>query len=131
MKERAADMASPAAGTADPFALRVGKVEKHFIGAGRDQRRVVEFMPAYHAAGLPEGAVGEKPRFAVAEMQLAHRKAGRVSEQAHHGMAYPLRVLEAFAEHHVAAALAVHGARRPKSPQPLVKAMGVCQPARV
>ena len=71
MEERAADMAAPAAGAGDRLALRVGKVEQHFIGARRDQRRIVEFMPAYHTAGPSERAVREKPRFPVAEMQLA------------------------------------------------------------
>src|SRR5258707_763752 len=66
MKERAADMAAPAASAGDRLALRVGKVEKHFIAAGRDQRRIVEFMPPYRAAGLSERAVGEEPRFPVA-----------------------------------------------------------------
>src|SRR6267142_4421809 len=106
MEERAAGMAAPAAGAGDRLALRVGKVEQHFIGARRDQRRIVEFMPAYHAASSPERAVGEKPGFTVAEMQFPRRETSRVSEQADHGMAHPLRVLKAFAEHHVAAALA-------------------------
>ncbi len=129
MKERAADMATPTAGAGDRLALRVGKVEKHFIGARRDQRRIMEFVSPYRAAGPPERAIGEKPRFPVAEMQSAHREAGRVCEQADHGMAHPLRVLKAFAEHHVAAALAVHPPGRPKSSQPLLETMGVCQHA--
>ena len=53
MKERAADMASPAAGAADRLALGVGKLKKSFVGAGRHQRRVVEFVPANDAAGSP------------------------------------------------------------------------------
>ncbi len=68
MKERAAHMASPTAGVAERLPLRIGKVEKGVVGAGRNQRRVVEFMPADRAAGSPERAVGEKPRFTVTEM---------------------------------------------------------------
>src|SRR5262249_9255588 len=116
---------------AEPVPLRVGKVKKCFVGARRGERRVVEFMPAYRAAGSPERAVDEKPRLPVAQMQLAHREACRVSKKADHGVAYPLRVLKAFAEHHVAAALAVHRAGRCKSPQPLLEAMGVCEHARI
>src|SRR5258708_29702322 len=129
MKERAADMAAPAARVAEQLSPRVGEVKKHFVGARRDHRRVVEFVPAYRAAGPPEGAVSEKPGLPVAEMQSARREAGRVSEQADHGVAHPLRVLQAFAEHHVAAALAVHPPGRPKSSQPLLETMGVCQHA--
>src|SRR5258707_13847219 len=129
MKERAADMAAPTAGAAEWLPLRVAKHNKRFIGARRDHRRVVEFLPAYRAAGSPECAVSEKPSLPVTEMQSARREAGRVSEQADHGMAHPLRVLKAFAEHHVAAALAVHPPGRPKSSQPLLETMGVCQHA--
>ena len=131
MKKRAADMASPAAGVADRSSLRVGQIEEPFIGTGRGQRRIVEFMSAYHAAGSPERTVSEKPRFPIAEMQLAHRKACGMSKEAYHRMACRLRVRQAFAEHHVAAALAVHRAGRSKSPQPLLETMSVCQQARV
>ncbi len=90
-------MAAPTAGAAEWLPLRVAKLNKRFIGARRDHRRVVEFVPAYRAAGPPEGAVSEKPGLPVAEMQSARREAGRVSEQADHGVAHPLRVLQAFA----------------------------------
>src|SRR6266849_9505559 len=89
MKEGAADVASPTACAAEWLPLRIGKVKKGFIGARRDQRRIVEFMSAYHAAGPSERAVGEKPRFPVAEMQFAHGEAGRVSKQADHCVAHP------------------------------------------
>src|SRR5258708_5339058 len=131
MKERAADMAAPAAGAAERLPLRVAKLKKGFVGAGRQQRRIVEFMPAYHTAGPSERAVAEQPRFPVAEMQLARGEAGRMSKEADHCVARPLRVLKAFAQHHVAAALAVHRAGCPKSPQPLPEAMSVCQQASV
>src|SRR5215470_18324176 len=129
MKEAGADMAAPAAGAAERLPTGVGKVKKGFIAARRDQRRIVEFVSPYRAAGRPECAIGEKPRFPVAEVQSARREAGRMAKQADHGMAHPLRVLEAFAQHHVAAALAVHRPGRPKSSQPLLETMGVCQHA--
>ena len=91
----------------------------------------MEFMSTYHAAGSPECTVNAKPRFPIAEMELAHRKARRMAKEAHHGVAYPLRVLKALAEHHVAAAFAVHRAGCPEPPQPLVETISVCQPARV
>ena len=65
MKERAADMASPASGTADRLPLGILEVKKFVVGPGRDQRRVVKFMSANRGAGPPERTVGEKPRFAV------------------------------------------------------------------
>src|ERR1700680_3917510 len=108
MKERAGDMPAPAAGVSERLALGVGEGEEAFIVSRRDQRRVVELMPANRAPGLPERAVGEKPRLAVAETQLAVCEARRVPEQARHGMAHPLGVFEAFAQHHVAAAFAMH-----------------------
>src|SRR6266446_3047502 len=82
MKERAADMAAPAAGAGERLPLRVAELKKRFIGARRDQRRIVEFMPAYHTSGPSERAVREKPRFPIAEMQLARGEAGRMSKQA-------------------------------------------------
>src|SRR5260370_42559657 len=100
MKKRPADMAPPAAGVAERLPPSVGKVKKGFVGAGRNQRRVVEFMPAYRDAGSPERAVREKSCFPVAEMQLSRREAGRICKEADHCMAHPLRVLKAFAEHH-------------------------------
>ena len=131
MKERAADMAAPAAGAGERLPLRVAELKKRFVGARRDQRRIVEFMPAYHTAGPSERAVREKPRFPIAEMQLPRGEAGRMSKEADHCLARPLRVLKAFAQHHVAAALAVHRAGRPKSSQPLLETMSVCQEAGV
>src|SRR5258707_8693226 len=131
MKERAGDMPSPASGIVERFSLRVGELKKSLIGTPRNERRIMEFMPAYGAAGSPEGTVGEKLCFPIAEVQLARREAGRMPQQAGHGMAHPLRVLESFTEHHVAAAFAMHRAGLAKSPETALETMGVCQPARV
>ena len=125
MKERAADKTAPVACAAERLSLRLAKPKKG-SSAPDDHRRVVEFMPRI-AAGPPECAVSEKPSLPVAEMQSARREAGRVSEQADHGMAHPLRVLKAFAQHHVAAALAVDRAGHRKLLQPLPETTGVRQ----
>src|SRR5579871_4026704 len=127
MKKRAGDMPAPTARVCNWVPLRIGKVKKLFIGARRDERRVMEFMSAYRAAGPAERPVGEKSRFAITEMQLARSEARCVSEQADHTVPYPLRVLEAFAEHHVAAAFPVHRACHGKSPQPILEPLGIRQ----
>ena len=131
MKECAADVASPAASAAERLPLRVRKVEKLLIGARRDQRCIVELMPAYHAAGRSKRAVGENPRFAVSEVQSAGGETRRMSKEADHGVARPFRILKALTEHHVAAALAVHRAGRRETPHPLLETTSVCQHARM
>ena len=71
--------------------------------------------PDLHGAGRGAcRAVREQPCIPVAEVQLALGETGRVAEQARHGMAHPFRVLEAFAQHHVATAFAVHRTRSRK-----------------
>ena len=127
MKERAGDMPAPAARIAERLPLRIGEIKKPFIGAPRNQRRVVEFMPAYGAACSPERAVGKKPCFPVAQAQFALGETRRVSKQASHGMALSLGVLQAFPQHHVAAAFAVDRAGRAESPQAIVETKGVCK----
>src|SRR5215471_4131032 len=86
-------------------------------------------MPAYGAAGSAERTVSEKPCFPIAKMQLARREAGRMSQQADHGMTRPLSILKAFAEHHVATAFTMHRARRCKSPQTDLEMKGIRQRA--
>src|SRR5208283_1889502 len=82
---------------------------------------VMEFMAAYDRSAAAENTIRQKPRGAVAEMQLAAGEARCMAEQSGHGVALPRRILKALAEHHVAAALAVHGARLGKAPQPFGK----------
>ena len=67
----------------------------------------MKFMTANERAATAERSVGEKPRGAVAEMKLSSGKARRVPEQTGHRVALSGSVLEALAEHHVAAAFAV------------------------
>jgi hypothetical protein len=68
----------------------------------------VKLVPANDAAGRSDRIVHEQARLAVPQMQLASGEAGRMTKQARHGMAHTIRVLDPFAKHHVAAALAVH-----------------------
>ena len=69
-------------------------------------------MAAQACARLPQRTVGKQPRLAIAEMKLALGEAGGMAEQPGHAVAHTVSVLEALAEHHVPAALAVHRARR-------------------
>src|SRR5215468_8378159 len=124
-------MTAPVAGIAEGFSLRIGEFKKPFISALRNQRCVVEFMPAHRGAGPPERAVSNKPDLAVAEVQPARRETGRMAEQADHGVAHPVRILEALAEHHVAAAFTVNRTSLAKLPQTALEMISVCQHARV
>ena len=108
MKERAGDMAAPSARCPERTSLAVGEIGQRLVVAGRDQRRVVEFVAAHRSCPpRPIGLSETQPRLAIAEVQLALREAGRMAEQPGHGVADAVGVLEAFAQHHVAAALAV------------------------
>ena len=77
----------------------------------------MKFVAAHDRAGAAERAVGEKPRAAVAEMKSASGEARGVAEQAGHGVQAPVGILQALAQHHVAAALAVHRTVLRKAPQ--------------
>ena len=114
----AADAAAPSAGRSERAALAVVQVGERRFAARRDQGRVVELVTAHGRAGWSERAVGEKPRLAIAELELAGDEAGRMSEQSGHGMTHTIGVLESLAEHHVAAAFAVDCAGRGEARQP-------------
>ena len=74
----------------------------------------MELVAAQRAPGAPERAIMQEPRLAVAEMQPARGEARRMAEQPGHGVARAVGIDHGLAEHHVAAALAVHRARRGK-----------------
>src|SRR5712691_6066794 len=124
MKERAGDVAAPPAGGSERTSSAVGKVGQRLVVSAADERRIVEFVAAPGAARWPDRAVDTKPGRAIAEMQLALSEARRVAEQSRHGVADAIGVLEAFAEHHVAAALAVHPARGCELREPGAKSLG-------
>ena len=64
-------------------------------------------------------------------MQLALCEAGGMAEQPGHAVADAVGVLEAFAEHHVAAALAVHRPRRGETRKPGAEPVGGGKPSGV
>src|SRR5579871_3046154 len=64
-------------------------------------------------------------------MQLPRCEAGGMAEQANHGMALPLCILEPLAEYHVTAALAVHWTGCAELSQPLMETMRLRKHARV
>ena len=73
-----------------------------------DNRGVVEFVATHDVANGTDRIVGQQTRLPIAEVELSFGEACRVAEQARHGVASALGVLQAFAENHVAAALAMH-----------------------
>ena len=81
----------------------------------------MEFVAADDGSAAAEHTVRQKPRRAVAEMQLPAGEARCMAEQSGHGVAPPRRILEALAQNHVAAAFAMHRARLGKAPQPCGK----------
>src|SRR6266705_805700 len=76
-------------------------------------------------------AWSQQPGLAVAEVQAAFEEAGRMAEQAGHGMSDAIGIFESFAEHHVAAALAVNRARRGEFYESIAKPPRRCERAGV
>jgi hypothetical protein len=122
VKERASDVATPAPGASERAALGVGQIGEMRVASWCSQARVVEFMAADRASCRTERRVGAKPRLAIAEMELAVRKARRVAEKRRHGMDNPVGVLKAVAQHHIAAAFAMDRAGCGERPEALAEA---------
>jgi len=118
VEEGAGDEAAPPACRPQRLALAVGQPDQRHIVADGGQRRIVEFMPAQARPRFSQRSVGEQPRLAIAEMQLAPGKAGGMAEQPRHAMSDAAGILEALAQHHVTAALAMHRPRRGETRQP-------------
>src|SRR5262245_9162326 len=57
-------------------------------------------------------------------MKLRRGETGRMAEQPGHAVAYAVAIGEAYPEHHVAAALAVHRPRRREARKPCTKSLG-------
>src|SRR5690242_18052047 len=89
----------------------------------------MKFMAAYLCAFGPEHAVRQQPRRAIAEMQFAFGEARRVTEEPGHRVGAPVAILDALAQNHVTAALAVNRARLRKAPQAFGKVLRRCQHA--
>jgi len=96
--------------------LAIVQNRQRIIAAFATQCCIMKLVPAHDRAGPADRTVTKKARFAIAEMELACRKAGRMSEKASHRVMLALPILEALTEHHVATALAVHptGLRKPR-----------------
>ena len=100
-------MSASAAIAPDRKSLGIRELGQRFVLSRGQDRRVVKLVPAHDAAGRAERTVREQARLAVAQMQLALGEAGRMTEQAGHGVANAVGILDPFSEHHVAAAFAV------------------------
>src|SRR5512135_463497 len=131
VEERAGDVAAPAARRAERMALPVDKLGERRVVSGRGQRRVVELMPAHDRTLAPDWALRKQPRLAIAEMELALREARGMAEQPGHGAAHAIRILEALAENHVAAALAMHLTRRGEAGEPVAETVRRGKPPRM
>src|SRR6516164_9666809 len=83
----------------------------------------MKLVSAHDGAHRPKGTAGAKARLAVSKMQLAFGEARGVREQAGHRVAPAIRVLDARAQHHVAAALAVDRPRVREAREPLPEAL--------
>src|SRR5579884_3453093 len=84
----------------------------------------MKLVAAQDRAGAAERAIGEKPRAAVTKVQLAFGKTRGMAEQTRHGMNAAAGILQASTQHHVAAALPVHGASLREAPQAIGKVAG-------
>src|SRR5579863_2277621 len=117
MKKRATDAVPAAATLAQRTVFRVPALGEVIVVAGRDQRRIVEFVAAHRRSAAAKRGVGEEQRRAIAKMQLALGETRGMAEQAHHCVLLTLRIFQALAEHHVAAALAMYRPGLRKAPQ--------------
>ena len=108
MKERAGHVPTPAAGFRDGPALCVGDFHERLVVSLGDDRGMVKFVSADNLTNRSERIVREQTRLTITEMKSPFGEACGVAKQARHRMTYTLGVLDGLAQHHVAAALAVH-----------------------
>ena len=104
----AADVISPAPGWSKRSALTVGKLGQRLIVAGVNGLRIVEFVAADDCTGRTKRTISQEARLTVSEMHLALGEACHVTEQAEHAVRGAFGVLQRFAQHHKATALAVN-----------------------
>ena len=78
----------------------------------------MKFMTAHDGPRRADRAMCTKACLTVSKMQLAIDETCAMSEQTGHPMARAARVLDSFAEHHVAAAFAVHRSRLRETREP-------------
>src|SRR5688572_22544622 len=92
---------------------------------------MVEFMPPQRFSSRTDRTICEQAGPAIAEVELALGEARRVAEQPCHLVARALAVLQAFAQHHVTAAFAVHRPGPRKIRKSAVEAARCGEPPRV
>ena len=122
-------MAAPSARGTERAPLPVFELDERRIAARRDQRRIMEFVAAHDATRIADRAFGKHACRAIAEMELPLRKARGVAEQSRHRVPNAIRIFEALPEHHVAAALPVHGTRRGEARESLAELRGSGEPS--
>src|SRR5262245_62313376 len=83
----------------------------------------MKLVSAHDGAHGPNGTARAQACLTVSKMELAFGKARGVREQTAHRVARTIRVLDPLAQHHVAAALAVHRPRLREARKPLPEAL--------
>src|SRR5687767_11879296 len=101
-------MSAPAPAFAERVPIGVVHLHERLVPPCVDKRRVVKLVSAQHRAARTEGTCREQPRAAITEMQAPFGKAGRMREQARHGMSEALSIGQGLTQHHVATALAMY-----------------------
>src|SRR5579872_5362957 len=110
MKECAGDATTPRAGLGDGRAIRIANQRKRRVRL-RHNRRIMKFVTAQPRTGIMTGNWRSKLREPIAEMHAALREACFKPEQSRHGVTVAFAVRERCPERHIAAALAMNGAR--------------------
>src|SRR5579883_528307 len=116
MEEAARDEAAAAAGRRRRRAIGVRHFGERLVAARLDDRRIMEFMAAIARAFASERMVAKQRRLSVAERHPPRGERADKTEQARHFMADAVRVDQAAAERHVAAAFAMDRLRRGEAP---------------
>src|SRR5262249_34117236 len=91
VKEAAGHVAAPTSIMPERPPLAVAHFDKRLIFATVRQRGVVKLVSAHDCARSTDRAVAKEARLAIAEMQLALRKAGRMAEKPNRRVALALR----------------------------------------
>src|SRR5262249_32277720 len=83
----------------------------------------MKLVSAHDGTHRPNGTARAQAGLTVSKMQLALGEARGVSEQTGHLVARAVRILDALAQHHVAAALAVYRPRLREAREPVPEAL--------
>src|SRR6185295_15524881 len=110
MKECAGDVSAARSCLGDVGAVRITHGRERQVRL-REDRGIVEFMPAKLLARSMSGHIGGELGEAVAEMHSAPGETCFETKQSRHFMTFALCVDQPRTQHHVATALAVDGPR--------------------